>query len=297
MATNEELVNGIRRLIRRPMSVRRPSSRKILGYHGSAYDFDNFDFDHIGTGEGNRMYGYGMYFAGDEGIADNYRKVTAALNQTPEQYAMELWRRNSAGASPDEGLQRALQSVNESLEEAAAEGSKPPYMEAALQKLMSIDPRGTFPKRAGHMYEVQLNVPQRSLLDWDAPISQQPRTIKRLYGDFALNRPGDGERIYKDAVARLGEGFDDDATGVLAARAASQELLDAGIPGIKYFDGKSRWRGYGADASASPFPPSSPVSNHNYLMFPGTEDQIRILRKYGIAAPATAGAGALQQDE
>jgi hypothetical protein len=47
--------------------------------------------------------------------------------------------------------------------------------------------------------------------------------------------------------------------------AGAAELRDAGIPGLKYLDGVSRSAGSGS---------------RNYVMFPGTEDQIRILRKY-----------------
>jgi hypothetical protein len=42
------------------------------------------------------------------------------------------------------------------------------------------------------------------------------------------------------------------------------ELLRAGIPGVKYLDGVSRTQGAGS---------------RNYVVFPGAEDQIRILRK------------------
>jgi hypothetical protein len=53
-------------------------------------------------------------------------------------------------------------------------------------------------------------------------------------------------------------------------KAGAQALLEAGIPGIRYLDGQSRSAGQGT---------------RNYVMFPGTEDRIRILRKYGLLAP------------
>jgi hypothetical protein len=52
-------------------------------------------------------------------------------------------------------------------------------------------------------------------------------------------------------------------------------LLEQGVPGIRYLDGGSRRAGQGT---------------RNYVMFPGTEDQIRILRKYAV--PGAIGAGA-----
>jgi hypothetical protein len=62
---------------------------------------------------------------------------------------------------------------------------------------------------------------------------------------------------------------------------ASEALLkEHGIPGIRYLDGNSRAAGQGTS---------------NYVMFPGTEDSIRILRKFGLMAPIAAGAAMEQR--
>lgn len=42
-------------------------------YHGSPHDFDQFSTDKIGTGEGNAMYGWGLYFADTQEVAKWYR--------------------------------------------------------------------------------------------------------------------------------------------------------------------------------------------------------------------------------
>jgi hypothetical protein len=49
----------------------------ILAYHGSPYDFEKFDTSKIGTGEGAQAYGHGLYFAGNEGVATQYRNKLA----------------------------------------------------------------------------------------------------------------------------------------------------------------------------------------------------------------------------
>ena len=41
----------------------------IVAYHGSPHSFDQFDTSKIGTGEGAQAYGHGLYFAGNEGVA------------------------------------------------------------------------------------------------------------------------------------------------------------------------------------------------------------------------------------
>lgn len=47
-------------------------------WHGSPYDFDEFDLGAIGTGEGNQAHGWGLYFAKDKKIAENYRDILGA---------------------------------------------------------------------------------------------------------------------------------------------------------------------------------------------------------------------------
>ncbi len=43
-------------------------------YHGSPHKFDEFSLDAIGTGEGNQAHGWGLYFAGNKNVSENYRK-------------------------------------------------------------------------------------------------------------------------------------------------------------------------------------------------------------------------------
>jgi len=45
----------------------------IRAYHGSPHSFDRFSLDKIGTGEGAQAYGHGLYFAGNEDVARQYR--------------------------------------------------------------------------------------------------------------------------------------------------------------------------------------------------------------------------------
>jgi hypothetical protein len=45
-----------------------------LGYHGSPYFFDAFTLAHIGSGEGAKAHGWGLYFALSRAVAEGYRK-------------------------------------------------------------------------------------------------------------------------------------------------------------------------------------------------------------------------------
>lgn len=42
-------------------------------WHGSPHDFDEFDLGAIGSGEGNQVHGWGLYFAKDKKVSDLYR--------------------------------------------------------------------------------------------------------------------------------------------------------------------------------------------------------------------------------
>lgn len=46
-------------------------------WHGSPYDFDEFDLGKIGTGEGGKSHGWGLYFAKDKDISEVYKNLYA----------------------------------------------------------------------------------------------------------------------------------------------------------------------------------------------------------------------------
>ncbi len=43
-------------------------------YHGSPHKFDEFSLDAIGTGEGAQAHGWGLYFAGNKNVSEEYRE-------------------------------------------------------------------------------------------------------------------------------------------------------------------------------------------------------------------------------
>lgn len=47
-------------------------------WHGSPYDFDEFDLGAIGTGEGNQVHGWGLYFAKNKKVSVAYKDVLGA---------------------------------------------------------------------------------------------------------------------------------------------------------------------------------------------------------------------------
>jgi len=287
----------------------------IRAYHGSPYDFNKFDASKIGTGEGAQVYGHGLYFAGNEAVANQYRKQLAG-EPLPMDLAIDgspVFRRDWQNLPPlhkdgtnylmsrlrnysDDYASEALSEIQKDLPGLLDNAKAAPpvgvdgdqlYRERYTRERRIRELQGAMEllrdrkvtvlpsQRPGHTYEVEIGHPEQSLLDWDRPlISQSSAVSERLaplrHNKYDLN-PGDGTDYETGATAlhRIAAAFDDDMAEASAA------LLKAGIPGIRYFDGSSRAAGQGT---------------RNYVMFPGTEDSIRILRKYGLMAPVAAGA-------
>jgi hypothetical protein len=294
----------------------------IKAYHGSPYDFDRFDASKIGTGEGAQAYGHGLYFAGAEDVAKKYRDN---LSDAPDIWvAGELlpsdlppfWRKNSprenairllqkqAKIRPDDPIQALREAILD-----ADDSYGGPVSRQVVDSLMRFKSEGlTFGPRKGKTYEVEITHPESALLDYDATLIDQPSGVRaaierlglpsvdsvgspkpgapgvrhRFSGNdlraaYGFDSPWDirGKHIY-DAVASL--------PSVSAGRPysermawAAEALREAGVPGVRYLDEYSRGAGQGT---------------RNYVAFPGTEDSIRILRKYGLMAPIAAGAAA-----
>jgi hypothetical protein len=271
----------------------------IRAFHSSprGEHFDRFDARYIGTGEGAQAKGYGLYFAGDESVSDWYRKKFSS----PSSQVLAPYEDLSKYFAPGNvvpsygGYDKVLtfhpapggQADKWAVEVIAVDSTgtplryERPRMHSTHPTLREVN--RVLKRKPGTSYEVELMVPEESLLDWDAPISQQPLAIQNYFGDFAKTADADGQKIYRAMSSRLGREYDYDLSGHPGAEAASRVLLEHGVPGIRYLDGASRRAGEGT---------------RNYVMFPGTEDRIRILRKYGLA-PATLGAEGLlnQQPE
>lgn len=268
----------------------------IRAYHGSPHDFDKFDINKIGTGEGAQAYGHGLYFAEKEGVARSYRdalssptrvKVNQVDNQDGQQLAIPLFR--SLG---QRGGAMQARRLAESFPE-----QRDAYLKAAEIIEKGDAYKGVSP---GKMYEVNIKANPDDFLDWDAPFSGQPANVQnalKTIHDFPADRRGG--TIYTDAMLKTGGD----------QSAATEALRSAGIPGIKYLDEGSRnkttWIVQHPKGGINEFPDEAsakayvarnpdhsltpPNQTRNYVVFdPST---IEILRKYGLAGLLMGGAG------
>jgi hypothetical protein len=265
----------------------------IRAYHGSPYDFDKFSAAKIGTGEGAQSYGHGLYFAGNEETARHYKEALSddAPFSNPAEAAAD-YLAASGGNRP-----MALKILRSHAIQPASVGYKEAEQANIIRQAYEVlsSNADLVPKRrAGRMYEVEIGHPETTLLDWDSPINQQPRLMRAMERIASvapdrqaagrmmewLPRELEGEAAYhaiRDAFQPAPGRYGYYRSGTIEhkSRSAAEALLQEGIPGIRYLDQGSRSAGEGT---------------RNYVMFPGTEDQIRILRKYGLMAPVAAGA-------
>jgi len=265
----------------------------IRAYHGSPHDFDKFDASKIGSGAGRQSYGHGLYFSESEPVAEAYRGSMSALRRTPEEDALELWRRQAMlHGDSKKGVLSAIDTALERMEEAANMPMAQQRWDDILQHLYGIDYRQPLPKQSGAMFEVEIGVPKQQLLDYDNPF----RSPAGITAANVLDRVAPGA-IDHSTLKRIQAGEDrltihpDPVERSLAARrirklaenpSGAEELFKAGIPGIQYIDDSM--------LSSKGIAPA-----RNYVMFPGTEDSIRILRKFAI--PGAVGTGVASQYE
>lgn len=241
----------------------------IRAYHGSPHDFDAFDASKIGTGEGAQAYGHGLYFAGEEGVAREYRDtLTRLANSSPEKNVVQQELNaviQASNAKFGELLNQGVRFGSPEAETALAPHTA--AIEAARAKVSQ------FQNNPGHMYEVNIAANPDHFLDWDKPLSQQSQHVQE-----ALQRtpypPANRNESVAAYIARLETNRayatrEGDPSGLAAAA-----LQQAGIPGIRYLDSGSRASGEG-------------TSNH--VVF--SPELIQIIRKYGIAG-LMAGGGA-----
>lgn len=277
-------------------------------YHTSPYDFDKFDLNKIGTGEGAQMYGRGMYAADSPAVSGRGgaydRQFTAKnLGKTDLNQQEEAILRNM---TPEKSDADVLYDLHQQGFLAKADDGLPDFdqAEAAIKKIRDAKSK---------IYEVNIKANPNDFLDWDAPLSSQGENVKKALRDAGVEPKNAGEWTVKqtpsgrwtvynvwgepsgsfvsEEAARLkattGTLKHNEYGGMMAYHklggnaafsnidkgAASSALSERGIPGIKYLDQGSRAAGDGS---------------HNYVVF--DPSKMEILRKYGLAGALMGGA-------
>jgi len=259
--------------------------KDITAYHGSPHKFDKFSSDNIGTGEGAQAYGHGLYFAENKDVAGEYynalndarhtdyngfdknalAKLTDSNSRARYGVLSELEGQPSVEGFKKHNVDNAIKSAsdlfdvqNEQLLKQLDSGSLDDFGKKivneniesnknALAELETLSRDDFNISDNGGLYEVDIpDEHVKNFLDWDAPLSEQPEgvrnalipireKIRKSFPSYADNQDITGQGLYD--LYRQHRG----GTGQFA----SEGLNEAGIKGIKYFDGSSRGAGEG----------------------------------------------------
>lgn len=238
----------------------------FTAYHGSPHDFDKFSMDSIGTGEGAQTYGHGLYFAEAEDVAKNYSTMRNDHSFTLD--GKEFSNSDPVAVAAMDAITNAGGKIDNAIKSLSESGD-------GLNKLgkdaLDLLKSGRMDvKTSGNMYEVQINANKDDFLDWDKPLRSQPQNVKSIIDD-KLRRYYGASGQFDAQYSKHAEQnplmiFDEIDPRGMQSDIRSQEMLEAGIPGIRYLDGDSRGVGQGSS---------------NYVLFDA--DLAEIKRKYAQA--------------
>ena len=277
-------------------------------FHGTPHKFapePGFPYgrprlDKMGTGEGAQVYGPGFYTAEAREVGTSYRDDLTSLKRrmsldgellpTPSAFDAKKVAKDFNVPESDASY---LQAIVDDMHSSVKGGDVNSYI-ASRKSMLDLYPENSGDEIVDMLrgsYEAQIRVAEKykdrlkpatgslykldipdadaaKTLDWDAPLSEQPKHIKKAWADFKKSELGiladeslygsisagranysnpTGKDIYgafvEGAATKVGEGkWAEKADYDLAVKT----LREAGIPGVKYLDQGSRGAGEGS---------------------------------------------------
>jgi hypothetical protein len=206
--------------------VEEPVKEDVIGddlllSHGSPHDFDKFQLEKIGTGEGAQAFGYGLYFTDGSKIAESYAKKLSE-DETGVVYNVRI--KNGAKKEWVEWREPLDESKDSELYNSLTDSERKQY-ESHLEKAFYPESKNYDPK-----YEKDYHGAFDELKTDDSGFKMEDKqsSVGRLYSDL------------KDAFGQA---------------KATEIFKRVGIDGIKYRAGK----GYGENYNYVVFDPTSIV--------------------------------------
>ena len=284
---------------------------RIKAWHSSPYDFDKFDLSKIGSGQGAATYGPGIYAAESPAVSGRggeYWKEFARRMQHPDvsaEMAHAIQILEHTGGDRVGALKLAEEAI----------GKRTGYHQDQIKRVRDLLASD---KQIGpRTYELNIKADPQSFLQWDQPLSKQPKAVQDIYSrSVSYPKPTDrGEEIYHSLSRNIPPEFAGKPDWTLSSlhtrpdpQHGMNELRDAGIPGIRYLDAGSREHAELQKIIAQSISPdrvqiaTDKMQNlapptYNYVI--NNPDIIDIAKKYGIpAAIAGPAIGAVAaQDE
>lgn len=245
-------------------------------YHGTPHSVERFSTDHIGSGEGNQSYGWGLYFAGSKDVADWYRQKLSKRNYNS--LTEELFDIQINGIPLNEKYPDLISALSGVFAERVRLATKPEGIINHLEKLITqftdLSNDETYPYKdyalrisasaqglsnelkegakiqfpEGHLYKV--DIPEHDdFLAFDTPWKDQGKKIvEALEKEATLYRESEGVNgAYINSNGTTGEQVYREMSRVYGGdKAASLHLDSLGIYGLRYLDGNSRSKGDGS---------------------------------------------------
>lgn len=255
-------------------------------YHGTAYDFDKFDINKIGSGEGAWVYGWGLYFAENKDVAKHYKKSTEDLiiNINGEEMRTKIIEDDVikkicdlAGIDFNKNKMRVSFILNhyinkdfnwDAVRDLYKDNPENLDIVNRISKIMSA-------KGTGRIMEVGVKGSLKTIL-WDEGIEKQPPEVleilqkngfeiypsSNIFPEGTISYEHNGKKIYATTGWELYEQLSRVMDGY---KNTSKFLASIGIDGIKYKDEGSRLK---TDRDSI---------TYNYVIF--NPDKIYISRK------------------
>lgn len=250
----------------------------MVVWHGSPYKFTKFDANKIGSGEGQQVYGHGLYFAEAPKVAEGYQKRLAGgtdpytYNWQGKQYEGGVKGDPTAhalGLSYHQSPQVARRIAKDGIE--ASKAGEPwaldmggrEYYEKMYEAASQIKKKD-IKAMQGALYKVDLPDEKiAQMLHWDKPVPEEMRkklssAMMERFGSGATGTSG--EKLYKEIQQEFKM-----AGSKNPAHDASMFLKEQGIPGIRYLD---------ADSFAASLRQPSAKGTSNFVVFDPADVQI-----------------------
>ena len=219
-------------------------------WHGTPYDFDAFNLSGIGSGEGNQVHGWGLYFAQNREVSEGYKDTFGSKGSAVELNG-DIWTVSESGdwetdgktAKYGEAVGYALDALEEhgtkdaainALQKELKEGKFRGAYIAEAQKAVDILQKGEGKgHKGGRLLEVE--IPDMDvLLDEQKSFNEQSEKVKNALSELISNTDEGqlSERLLKNATGKriyemLSNLYGDD-------KKASLKLNEFGVKGITY---------------------------------------------------------------
>jgi hypothetical protein len=252
-------------------------------FHGTPHDIvGNFSLNKIGSGEGAQVYGWGLYFAENPKVAEQYKEDSRffyKVNNIPVKVVhWEDIKTNNI--SPEEIAVKAFHSLNDHDRIYKLENDRETFPDKKKAMIaINLINQNKVKILNGNLYEVDINADKENdFINWDEPVYETDNVVKLVNKLFESKF---GERNYWQGTISSGSLFYHQISKTISEKIGkieeygsigtsseqkngSEFLKEAGVKGIKYLDQGSRDLGNGT---------------YNYVIF--DPSVIRIVSKNG----------------